>query len=131
MKAELKKFTKHIFGKERIHVDETRKALLDCQCMIDQFPNDLSIRAQENDLMTKFLDAIRIEEEVAKQKSRTSGWKWETKILSISTMLLRVGETSIGYLSYLLYGLDVLFDAAWMVRGGTYCPPDTLWHLAF
>ena len=69
-KAELKKFTKHIFGKERIHVDETRKALLDCQYMIDQFPNDLSIRAQENDLMTKFLDAIRIEEEVAKQKSR-------------------------------------------------------------
>ena len=43
---------------------------MDCQKMIDQFPNDLTYRAQENDLMIKFLDAIRIEEEVAKQKSR-------------------------------------------------------------
>jgi len=70
VKAELKKFTKNIFGKEKIHADETRKALMECQSLIDQFPNDLTFRAQENDLMIKFLDAIRIEEEVAKQKSR-------------------------------------------------------------
>jgi len=66
----LKKFTKNLFGKERVHADEARKALEDCQIMIDQCPNDSTYRVQENDLMIKFLDAIRIEEEVAKQKSR-------------------------------------------------------------
>ena len=70
VKTELKKFTKNIFGREKINADNARKALMDCQTMIDQYPDNLSFRAQESDLMINFLEAIIIEEETAKQKSR-------------------------------------------------------------
>ena len=50
--------------------NEAGSKLMQCQSLIDSNPDDVNIRSTEKDLMVKFLEAIRIEEEVARQKSR-------------------------------------------------------------
>ena len=70
LKRDLKAWAKTHFGKEKQNAENARAALLDCQTKIDLHPNDMTYRALENDLLIQFLDAIRIEEEVAKQKAK-------------------------------------------------------------
>jgi len=70
VKNALKVFSKHVFGKERIRADLARTELLNCQYSIANDPDDVDSREREKILMVEFLEALRIEEEAAKQKSR-------------------------------------------------------------
>jgi len=70
LKRNLKIWAKDHFGQEKKNVDMARAALLECQSNIDSHPHDMNYRDEESDLMIKFLDAIHIEEQVAKQKAR-------------------------------------------------------------
>ena len=70
-KTELKKFAKKKFRKEKQNVDAAREALFECQALIDRNPNDWNNRAKENVLMTKLLEALRIEEDAVRQRSKT------------------------------------------------------------
>ena len=70
LKANLKTWAKNHFGKEKQIVTNARAALLECQTKIALYPNDMTYRALEKDLLSQFLDATHREEEVAKQKAK-------------------------------------------------------------
>ena len=71
LKVGLKSFSFNLKGKERLITDKAREDLLHCQSAIDAHPSsNSSLRDLEKHLMTVFLEALRIEEEIARQKSR-------------------------------------------------------------
>ena len=70
LKYNLKNLTKDSIGKEKILADKARENLILCQTDLDAHPDSPILWAQERQLEGIFLDAIRIEEEAMRQKSR-------------------------------------------------------------
>ena len=62
--------SKHVFGKEKVKADLARADLLNCQKIIAGDPKDVDAREKEKILRMEFLEALRIEEEAVRQKSR-------------------------------------------------------------
>ena len=69
-KNTLKLFVKDYYGKERANVELIRSNLDHCQRQLDSQPSNSILQAQEKVLSGALLDALRIEEEAMRQKSR-------------------------------------------------------------
>ena len=72
LKVALKKLAKESVGNAKLKADKAREDLSKCQLALDASPSDFQLRAQEKTLHKEFLEAIRLEEEIMKQKSRKS-----------------------------------------------------------
>ena len=70
LKAGLKNFSRELKRAEKFNVDKARADLLQCQYDIDAHPSTSTLRAHEKHLLNVFLEALRVEEEVLRQKSR-------------------------------------------------------------
>ena len=70
LKVGLKSLAKDSKGREKIIAAQAREELFQCQSNLDSHPSDPNLRDQEKHLMGVFLEALRVEEEVARQKSR-------------------------------------------------------------
>ena len=70
LKANLKRLSKDIIGKERINLDKAREDLLLCQQERDRNPTDIGLMLCEKEKLKLYFDASRIEEDIARQKSR-------------------------------------------------------------
>ena len=70
LKYGLKTFVKDSRGREKLLVDNAREQLLQCQSNIESHPSNPTLRVQEKHLLGVFLEALRVEEEMVRQKSR-------------------------------------------------------------
>ena len=70
LKGVLKKFARTSMGNVKIRAEKAREELMGCQKMLDIHPSNALLKDQEKNLLKNFLEAIRIEEEVLRQKSR-------------------------------------------------------------
>ena len=70
LKGGLKTLAKDSRGREKLLADLAREKLMHCQQDLESQPSNTSLRAQEKLLMGDFLEALRVEEEVMRQKSR-------------------------------------------------------------
>ena len=70
LKFDLKKLAKISIGNEKIRAQKAREDLMVCQRNLDLFPSNSTLQDQERTLHIEFLEAIRLEEEILRQKSR-------------------------------------------------------------
>ena len=70
LKFDLKKLAKISIGNEKLRADKAREELLVCQRKLDLFPSNSFLKDQEKTLHLEFLEIIRLEEEILRQKSR-------------------------------------------------------------
>ena len=70
LKFELKKLSKEFIGNAKLKADKAREDLYNCQKALDKSPSDYHLKDLEKSLHKDFLESIRIEEEILKQKSR-------------------------------------------------------------
>ena len=59
-----------IISREKLNLDKARADLMQCQCDRDNSPMDVGLMRSEKEKIKLFLDASRIEEDIARQKSR-------------------------------------------------------------
>ena len=69
LKIGLKSLAKESRGREKLIANQAREDLLQCQSKLEAQPSDSNLREQEKHLLGVFLEAIRVEEEVVRQKS--------------------------------------------------------------
>ena len=70
LKVGLKTLSRELKRCESLNVDRIRADLYQCQIDIESQPSNSNLKAQEKHLLDGFLEALRVEEEVVRQKSR-------------------------------------------------------------